>query len=188
MTFNQIAAKFAHASNKRSVMKNQRGVTLMELIAGLAVMAVVVVGAVALYGSATSSEKSTTMQRDLGALQAAARQIFNGQGTYGPPGTNIGSPLVTANKIPSTLAVSGSGATTKFVHRDNGDITIASTGNSFSMTVTTVSADLCVPLMTNAAGWTSVKAGSADARTSFPISPTNAETDCKTGTTMVFTN
>lgn len=188
MTFNQIAAKFAHASNKRSVMKNQRGVTLMELIAGLAVMAVVVVGAVALYGSATSSEKSTTMQRDLGALQAAARQIFNGQGTYGTAGTNIGSPLVTAKKVPSTLGISGTGASTKFVHRDNGDITIASTGGSFTMTVTQISSGLCIPLMTNAAGWASVQAGTATARTSFPISPTDAETDCKTGTTMVFTN
>ena len=46
---------FAHKMSIATSAKAQRGVTLMELIAGLAVMSVIVVGAVSLYSSATSS-------------------------------------------------------------------------------------------------------------------------------------
>lgn len=178
--------KFSPTTTMNAAVKKQRGVTLMELIAGLAVMSVIVVGAVSLYSSATSSESSTSLQRDIGALQAATRQIFNGQGTYGA--ARLNSILDTANKVPSTLAVSGTGATMVYKTRANGDVTVTGVNNTFTIAVTNVSADLCVPLLTNAAGWTTVRVTGGTAQTVFPISPTTAQTECTKGTVITFTN
>lgn len=168
--------------------RKQRGVTLMELIASLAVMGVVVVGAVALYNSASSSEASTTMTKDLNAIQAATKQIYNGQGSYGAAGANLNNILVTANKVPTTISVNTATTPNTLTHRNNGTISVESAVTSFTITLTQIPVDVCIPLMTSASAWTSVKAGSAAARTSFPIPPATAEADCKTGTTMVFTN
>lgn len=170
------------------IARKQRGVTLMELIASLAVMGVIVAGAVALYNSASSSEASTTMTKDLNALQSATKQIYNGQGSYGASGANLNNILVTANKIPTTISVNKTVNPNTLTHRNNGTITVASTLTSFTITLTEIPVDVCIPLMTGASGWSSVKAGSAAARTSFPIPPATAEADCKTGTTMIFTN
>lgn len=166
----------------------QAGVTLMELIAALAVMAVVVVGAIALYTSASSSERATTMGRDLLAVQAATKTIYSGQGTYGASGTNLNGVLVTAKKIPTTIKVDAATTPPTLTHQSNGTVNVASTGTSFSVTMTSITEDLCVQMMSGASGWASVKAGTATARTSFPIAPADAAADCATGTTMVFTN
>jgi prepilin-type N-terminal cleavage/methylation domain-containing protein len=173
------------------LMKNkgrQAGVTLMELIASLAVMAVIVVGAISLYASATSSEASTSIGRDVFALQSAVKALYNGQGTYGTAGTNLNSVLVTSKKVPTDIKVDTTATPPTLTHKANGTINIVSTGTSFTMTLTNITPDLCVSLMSGASGWSSVKAGTAAARTSFPITPDAASADCATGTTMVFTN
>lgn len=178
--------KFNQKMTFNAAAKSQRGVTLMELIAGLAVMSVIVVGAVSLYSSATSSEQSTSMQRDIGAIQAATRQIFNGQGTYGA--VRLNNILATANKVPSTLAVNGTGAAMVFKTRSNGDVTVTGANSTFTVTVTNLASDLCIPLLTNSAGWKSIQVAGGTLQTAFPISPTTAESECKLGTVLTFTN
>ena len=177
--------------NHKTVMRHkfrQAGVTLMELIASLAVMAVVVTGAIALYSSASTSERSTSMSRDLTAIQSAAKTIFSGQGTYGAAGTNLNDTLVVAKKVPTTISVDTGSTPNVLTHQANGTTNIVSTGSSFSITLTNMDPELCVPMMTGASGWTSVQVGTAAARTAFPVAPATAAADCATGTTMVFTN
>lgn len=178
--------KFYPTTNMSAEMKKQRGVTLMELIAGLAVMSVIVVGAVSLYSSATSSEQSTSLQRDIGAIQAATRQIFNGQGNYGA--VRLNDVLNTANKVPSTLAVSGTGATMVYKTRSNGDVTVTGATSTFTVGITNVTPDLCIPLLTNAAGWSKIQVTGGTAQTTFPVSPATAQTECTKGTVITFTN
>lgn len=165
----------------------QAGVTLMELIASLAVMAIVVVGALALYSGATSSQSSTQAIQDVTSLRAATKQLWQGQGTYGPATTNLNNTLVTAKRIPTTISVDTSTTPNTLTHQNNGTVNIASTGSGFTMTLTNIPVDVCMPMLTGAQGWISVQAGSAAARTAFPISPANASADCATGTTLVFT-
>lgn len=165
----------------------QTGLTLIELIASLAIFALVVAGALALYNSANASQNATQMLQDVTALRASTQQIWQGQGSYGTSGTNLNDVLVTSNRVPSTVKVDTSTTPDTLTHAADGTINVASTGTGFTMTLTNIDPELCVPMMTGATGWTSVKAGSGTARTSFPISPATATTDCATGTTMVFT-
>lgn len=180
--FSLAAVRTQHAQ-----MKKQRGVTLMELIASLSVMAVVVVGAVSLFGSATASERANAMQRDLSALQSATRSLYAGQGSYGTD--SINSVLNSSKKIPSTLNVSGTGATLQINHRDNGEFQVKGATDTFTIDITKIKKEICIPLVTNASGWKSVKVGSGTEITSFPISPATAETNCSADEqTITFTD
>jgi prepilin-type N-terminal cleavage/methylation domain-containing protein len=164
----------------------QAGLTLIELIASLGIFALVAGGALALYNSGKSSQGSTQMLQDLTAIRAATQQIWNGQGSYGTAGTNLNNVLVKSNRIPSTIKVDDSSTPPTLTHSNNGTVTIAAAAIGFTVTLTNIDEELCIPLMTSAKGWTSVKAGSSAAVTSFPISPATAITNCATGTTMEF--
>lgn len=167
-------------------MKKQAGVTLMELLAGLAVMAVIVAGALSLYTGASSSQLSTQMTQDMVALRAAVKQMYNGQGNYGT--ANMNNILVTSKRVPTTITVDTTTTPNTLTHKGNGTINVAGNTNTYTITATNIEPDVCVPLMTGATGWTSVKVGTNTAQTTFPISPATAATDCGTAAaTMVFT-
>ena len=167
--------KWTHRKNR------QAGVTLMELIAALAVMAVIIVGALSLYTSASTSEKVNTLNQDTRALQAAVRSLYSGQGTYGAVGKKLNNILVTAKRVPSTIKVDTTATPYTMTHAANGNVDVVSTGNSFEVQLTNITPELCVPLMTGASGWTSVRvgatAGGGTPRTP-PVDPNTAATDC----------
>lgn len=158
---------------------HQTGVTLMELIASLAIMAVIVAGAVALYSSATSSERAASIERDLLAIQASTRALFLGQGSYGPANSDLNNVLIKAKKIPSTIKVTPPNTLT---HQAHGNIAVKSTGSSFAIELDNISEELCISLMTRATQWASVQAGTQTAQTSFPVSPAVAATQCAANT------
>lgn len=167
----------------------QAGVTLIELIVGLVIIALIVAGALALFGTAQSSQSSTQLTQDLTSLRASTKSLFLGQGNYGTASASLNDLLVTAKRVPSTIMVDASTTPDTLSHSLNGTIATAvgATNTQFTITLTNIPADVCVPLLSGARDWVSVKAGTATARTTFPISTANAATDCATGTTLVFT-
>lgn len=169
---------------------SQSGVTLMEMIAALAIIAVIIVGSLALYNAATSSQSSTQMVQDVTSLRAAVKQIYLGQGSYGTG--DLSDVLVKANRLPSTVKSvttgTGAAATTTLKSVLNGDVTITGSGASFTIKVEKIPSDVCIPLLTNTTGWTEVDIGSTKI-TSFPVSAATAATDCGSGDqTITFTS
>ncbi len=163
-------------------MKYQAGMTLMELIAGLAILAAVVVGALSLFGNANSSQNSTQMLKDLTAVRSAVSSLYMGQGGYGAASLN--QTLITANKIPATMTVSGTNINTAL----GGTLTVTGNTSNFTMAITNVPADVCTSLLTNAStGWSSVKVGASPAVTTFPVSPAVATDAAQCGGTAPFT-
>lgn len=160
----------------------QAGMTLMELIVALAIIAAVIVGALSLFGNAQSSQNSTQMLKDLTAVRSATQTVFMGQGGYGTASLN--STLITANKIPTTMSVSGSTINTA----NGGTLTITGNTQNFTMALTNVPADECTSLLTNSStGWSSVKVGTSAAITTFPVSPAVATAAAQCGGTAPFT-
>lgn len=165
----------------KKIGKFQAGMTLMELIASLAVIAVVIVGAVALYGNASSSASSVTMTKDIMAIRSAAQQLFQGQGGYGT--ASINATLITANKIPGDLSISGTTISTPL----GGTLTVTGATSAITLAITNVPADVCTQLLTNlATGWASVQVGSSAALTTFPVSPAIATAAANCGGTAPF--
>lgn len=166
---------------KKTPYKWQQGMTLMELIASLAIIATVIVGAVALYGNASSSSNAVGMTKDLMAVRSATQQLFQGQGGYGTASLN--ATLITANKIPGDLAVSGSTISTPL----GGTLVVTGNTSNFTLTTDNIPADVCTQLLTNlSTGWTSVKVGSSAALTTFPVSPAIATAAGQCGGTAPF--
>lgn len=170
----------------RKYFGRQAGMTLMEVIASLAVMAIVVVGALALYGSASSSQQSTQLAQDLTAIRAGVKQVWSGQGTYGT--ANVNDTLVTAKRIPTTMTIDTATTPDTITHPLNGTIDIAGATSNFTVTATAIPSDVCTSLMTAGQGWISIKAGAAAARTP-PVAPATAAADCGAAATvaMIFT-
>lgn len=164
--------------------KFQKGVTLLELIAGLAVIATVVVGALALFNSASVSQSSTQLSQDVTSIRAAVKQLYQGQGGYGTASLN--NTLVVAKRVPTTVLVDTSTTPNTLRHGLDGTIAIVGATTQFSMTLTNIPAEICIPLMTGSGGWTTISAGGQTAR-ALPITLATASTDCQAGTTMVFT-
>lgn len=178
-----------HVARNKTVFRiRQRGVTLMELIASVAIMAILVVGALTLYGSAQSGSNTTQLLRDLTGVSAATKSLFAGQGSYGSAAA-LNSTLIAAKAIPSSWTVSGS----TINHQLNGVVTVAgnASGSAFTIQLDSIPQDVCVKLLSNSStGWSSIKVGTAGTvRSTFPISPVTASGDC-TGTTnsILFTS
>lgn len=167
----------------KSIIK-QAGFTLLELMAVLAIGILLVVGALALRNSANSQQSSIQMISDLSAIKESTKSLYFGQGGYGAASLN--ATLITANKIPTTMPITGG---TTINHALNGTLTITGATSAFTMTLTNIPTDVCVSLLSAASGFTSIQVGANAARTSFPISPTNAATDCGAAAnqTIVFT-
>lgn len=163
-------------------MKHQAGMTLMELITALAIIAAVVVGALSLFGSANSSQNSTQMLKDLTAIRSAVQSLYMGQGGYGTASLN--QTLITANKIPSTMTVSGSTINTAL----GGTLTVTGNTSNFTMVITNLGADVCTSILTNSStGWSSVKVNTSPVITTFPVSPAVATAAAQCGGTAPFT-
>lgn len=159
----------------------QAGLTLIELIASLAILALVIGGALSLYSSASSSQGSTQMTSELAAIRAATKSLYYGQGGYGT--ANLNQVLVSGNKVPSTITVAA-GTPPVLTNSQNGTVTVTGATTNFNITVTNVPTDICTSVLSSTAGWTSVKVGSSAAVVTFPISPDTAATQCSAGATQ----
>lgn len=167
-----------------SRVKKQAGLTLIELIASLAILALVIGGALSLYGSASTSQSTTQTIAELSSIRAATKQMYYGQGGYGT--TNLNNILVASGKVPSTINVVV-GAPATLTNSFSGAITLTGATNSFTMAVTNVPQAVCVGILASASSnYTSVQVGAAAAVTAFPISPAVATAQC-TGTTQTVT-
>lgn len=160
----------------------QRGISLVEVIASLALVALVIGGALALLSSGNTSAQTTQMQRDLVSIRAATQQIYNGQGGYGTGSLN--SILINANRVPTTMSISG----TTITHALNGTVTVTGNTANFTITVTNIPSDVCVGLVSGAAGYQSVQVGANPVITTFPVPPGTSSSQCAGGPkTIVFT-
>ena len=163
-----------------SKAKKQAGLTLIESMAALSIFAVVVGGALALYGGASSSQTSTQMTSDLSAIRSAVKSLYFGRGGYGT--ANLNSVLVNGQKVPTTMSVTA-GTPPTITHGLNGTVTATGASTVFTLTVTEIPTDVCLNLLAGTNGWNSVKVGAAAAITTFPITPDTASTQCAAAAT-----
>lgn len=162
-------------STRVSKFKKQAGLTLIETIVSLAIVALVIGGALSLYGGASSSQASTQMLSDLNAIRAAVKSLYYGQGGYGT--ANLNQVLVSGKKVPATMSVTA-GTPPTITHGLNGTVTATGSTANFTVTVTEIPTDVCLNLLAASNGWNSVKVGAATAITTFPITPAAAASQC----------
>lgn len=173
-----------HSGIYKTGWARQRAVTLMELIASVAIMAILVVGALTLYGSAQTGSNTTQLTRDLTGVMSSTKSLFAGQFNYGTAVLN--TTLIAARAIPSSWTVSGGTAGT-ITHQMNGTVTVTGKGAAgFEVALTAIPQAICVKLLANNSntGWDSIVVGSTTI-TTFPISPVTAATACAAGDNII---
>jgi prepilin-type N-terminal cleavage/methylation domain-containing protein len=153
----------------------QAGLTLIEVLVSLSIFALVVGAALALYGSAGSSQTTTQMNAQLAGIRAATKSLYFGQGGYGT--SSLGEVLINGKKIPTSMPITGTAPSRVINHSQAGTVTITGATSNFTITSTNISTDVCIGLAAST-GWTGIKIGAAAVNTTFPISPSTASTQC----------
>lgn len=133
--------------------KDQRGLTLIELIAGLAIMASVIVGALSLFNTTSNSQKATQISTEIHGLRSAMSKLYSGMGTFGTE--NMNTMLVTAGKVPSTLRVTP-GTPPTIAHGFGGNVVVTGATSFYHIQLTGVPQDACVEILTGSGTWDAV--------------------------------
>ena len=165
--------------------RRQAGLTLIETLVALVIAALVVGGALAAFGGASSTHTTTQMTSDLNAIRAATKSLYFGQGGYGTAAmTEV---LINGKKIPTTMTISGTAPSRVVTHSLNGAVVVTGANAQFTISAAAIPTDICIGLATMN-GWDLVKVGTNAARTP-PVSPATASTDCAAAAaqTIVFT-
>lgn len=161
-------------------VRRERGVTLMELIAAVAVMAILVVGALTLYNAASTGSNSTQILRDVTGLQTATKSLYAGQSGYGTASLN--DTLINFKAVPSNWSINGSTIT----HSLNGTATVTGAGSQFTVALANLPKDVCIKLLSNAsAGWASYVTDGDTTGSAFPVDPAKASTSCSKDENLV---
>lgn len=163
--------------------KKQAGMTLVELMIVLAIAAFVIGGAIALMKTVQSSSEEQRLATDMMSIRSIVKTKYLGQGTYGTG--NISQLIYNSQKYPTTLTWSATNS--NFTTYNGGSVTVTGNGANFSVVLTNVPQASCADLLSASSGWTSIQVGGSAAITTFPISPTVADTACGTGTNPTFT-
>lgn len=153
----------------------EAGVTLMELIAALAIMSVIIIGALALYTSANTSQAATQLVQDTTSIRSAVKVLYQGQGTYTTAVLN--DQLVAAKRVPTTIKIDTSTTPDTLTHGLNGTITVTGATASFTVALTNIPPETCIPLLTTSQGWLTYQIDAA-AAAAFPVTPATAVTAC----------
>jgi type II secretory pathway pseudopilin PulG len=152
--------------------ENEAGISLIEIIAALSIIAAIVVGSLALFSAASSSQSSNQLVQDVLSVQTAVKQLWQGQGTYGTGSLN--GVLISAKKLPSTIRVSGATLT----HVLNGTVAVTGAGATFTIALDNIPQDICVSLLSSSTGWAQIQGTAGGPVTTFPISPVTAVSSC----------
>jgi len=162
----------------------QRGATMLEIMAWLAIAALIIGGAIAGIASAWSGSKESKESEHTIALFANTKKLQSVNG-YGPAGTNLVPGLIAVGGVPSDMTVSGG----TLVNRYGGTNTIVSTGLGYTVTVPNLPTAACVTVAKNAssAGGVTTKINGGAASTA-PIDTASAAAACTSASnSLVFT-
>ncbi|WP_431824389.1 type 4 pilus major pilin [Burkholderia sp. F1] len=163
--------------------RKQRGASLLESIAYLGVAAIVIVGAIALLGSAFSSANTNRLAEELNAIQTGTKKLYMGQvNNYGSESLN--SNLVAAKVFPGTLPTDSKDAVS---NAWGGSVSVKGSGQTFTVTYTKVPRDVCINTLTAGGNWQSAKVGNTS-EVKYPVSPTEATKACTDDATVTWTS
>lgn len=174
-----MISKINSAYARKLHNNRKRGATLMEMVAWLALAAMIIAGALVLWNVANSSRQTTTALTQLNQIQTAVRTLYSGQSSYTGLTTAI---LVNSKALQQSMI---SGATIR--HAYNGAVTVTpvattngGANSGFTVSFANIPQDACQQMLTKDLGRGLYEAGaSAKAQQpNLPFSLANATASC----------
>lgn len=155
--------------------KRQRGLTLMDLILFLGLIALIIAGVLALFSQADTSTRTSELLKGVAGLHANIRSLYNSQSEYAVG--SMDETLIKANAVPANWVKGNS-----LQHNYGGTVHVTGNGTSFSITLTHLPNDACIRFLSEqgAASWASVTANGTDI-TQLPVKVADATAVCNAG-------
>lgn len=158
--------------------RRTRGLTLMEVAMVLAMIGVVVAGALIYFNQANTQQKTTAAFGQLSQIQQAVRSLYSGQANFAGLTTAV---MANSDALPASM-VSG----TTLRHAFNGAVTVSSASASagansgFSVEFGDVPQDACQAMLTKdlGRGVFSVGASTVRAQPNLPFTLPQASASC----------
>ncbi|KVC47885.1 pilus assembly protein [Burkholderia ubonensis] len=164
--------------------RKQRGASLLESIAYLGVAAIVIVGAIALLGSAFSSANTNRLAEELNAIQTGTKKLYMGQVNNYGDNANLNANLIAARVFPGTLPVNGANVANAW----GGNVTVTGQGQTFTVQYTNVPRDICINTLTAGGNWRLVAIGQNGQGIQYPVAPDAATRACADDATITWTS
>jgi hypothetical protein len=160
---------------------SQRGTSLLEGIAYLAIAALVILGAIALLVSAFSGANTNRTATELSSLRTGVKKLYMGNASsYG--NASLLPELISSKVLPGTLSVNGGAV----VNSWGGQVLVDGVGPSFTITYGSVPQDVCVQVVSSGGDWNGVSVNGG----ALPVPATPAQAGAACGTnanTVVWT-
>lgn len=164
----------------------QRGASLLEGIAYLGIAAIIILGAVSLLVSAFANAQTNRASEELVALRTGTVKLFMAQSASYTT-ANLTDQVIGAKANPTTLTVSGTSPSRTLTNAWNGGVVITGATSQFTISYASVPQDACVTLMSSSAGWVSAQVTGQTLRTTTPVTPAQAASDCGATNTITWT-
>lgn len=135
----------------------------MELIAAIAIIAVMIIAAIALYDSANRTHVANQMMNEFTALKIITKDLFKGAHDYGQANADITYTIIRSGNVPESIKISSNNL---LINTMGGNLAVTSNGDgSFRITSTQIPSDICILLLTKINNWAWGKVGSSAAFT-----------------------
>jgi len=162
----------------------ERGATLVEALAFLAVAATITFGVLSLFGSGFGSSEATRLTVEVTALANDVRDLYASQNTYASVSV---AGLVQGNAVPPTLVVNGSGGSATLQDIWGGAVTVGPYNTTDAQVqYANVPADICRRVLVAGGGnWLDIIVDGKDLNTGAPnLAAANGACSEATGNTI----
>lgn len=136
--------------NNHKMIKREKGVTLLEVLAVVIIGILIVVGAFTLYGSAQDKQRENDVMTSLLTLQTNVRDLFYGVNDYGTA-AELNSVIIASGGAPSTFVQGTASAGDRELvspFDTTQPVTITGEGSEFEIAISGVPESSCVSLAT----------------------------------------
>lgn len=167
-----------------NVTARQRGATLLEALAYLAVAAVVTAGVLAIFTPSFTNAQATRLANEATALANSVRDLYASQNSY--VNVSIGA-LAQAGAVPSTLKVTGSGSAATATDTWGGAVTLAAVAANnaqVQLQYASVPSDVCRRVLLSGGDWIDITVNNSDVGTGSP-NLSQANTACNASSNTI---
>ena len=161
----------------------QRGVSLLEAMAVVALGGLIIAGVVKLMGTTSDTNSTNALSADIQAIRTNVRSYAGMSGLYGTASADITSTVSSAGGFPTSIGGSGASRTNQW----QGAVTVkvGTSTNTFVISNANVPQTVCVKYLgTLDNSWASVTVGSTTI-TSFPIPMATSVSACSGATNTI---
>ena len=143
---------------RKSNIKSQKGVTLLEVLAVVIIGILIIVGAFTLYGNAQNKQRENDVMTSLLTLQTNVRDLFYGVNDYGN-NVVLNDVIIKSGGAPATF-VQGAGNSRALVSPFDNSKAVTITGNSseFDIEIEGIPETSCVTLAARSGSFLRVEA------------------------------